>query len=71
MPYLEANEKTLFFHSTEPVDGEKYRDLAVLAIHGLGSSHAFYLSLFSHLTDAGLRCTVYDTYGTSLHSIHV
>ncbi|KAH8886555.1 alpha/beta-hydrolase [Thozetella sp. PMI_491] len=66
MPFTEANGKRLFYYKAEPVKAVQPQNLSVLAIHGLGSSHAFYLSVFPDLAAAGLTCFSYDTYGSGL-----
>ncbi|KAH8682640.1 alpha/beta hydrolase [Xylariales sp. PMI_506] len=69
MPFLEVNGKRLFYHKTSAEKVSKPgSNLSVLAIHGLGSTHSFYLPVFRQLAEAGFTCYGYDTYGSG-HSV--
>ena len=68
MPFAEtSNGKRLFYVHRKPDTGAPDLGITILMIHGLGSSHSFYMPLLPSLLDAGFSCLVYDTHGTTLH----
>lgn len=64
MPFAEVNGKNIFYAHRAPAAETASLGITVLMIHGLGSSHSFYLPLIPRLLDAGFSCLAYDTYGT-------
>lgn len=68
MPFVEANGKRLFYVHRTPATGTSNLGITILMIHGLGSSHAFYMPLLPRLLEAGFSCLAYDTYGMSLNT---
>ncbi|KAK2768871.1 hypothetical protein FQN54_000731 [Arachnomyces sp. PD_36] len=66
MPFIEANGKRLFYTHRTPGAETSNTGITLLMIHGLGSSHSFYIPLFPYLLDAGFSCLAYDTYGSAL-----
>lgn len=64
MPFVDVNGKRLFYVHRTPAAETSNSGITLLMIHGLGSSHSFYLPLIPSLLDAGFSCLVYDTYGT-------
>ncbi|KAK2751127.1 hypothetical protein FQN57_000202 [Myotisia sp. PD_48] len=65
MPFIQANGKQLFYMHRKP-DGAQDPEITFLMIHGLGSSHSYYVPLFQRLVSAGFGCLAYDTYGSGL-----
>ncbi|KAM0247186.1 hypothetical protein ACHAP5_004266 [Fusarium lateritium] len=69
MPFLKVENKRLFYAR---VDAETESDIsgAVLVfIHGLGSSHSFYIPVMNQLATLGYSSVALDVYGSGLSDL--
>ncbi|KAK7421259.1 hypothetical protein QQZ08_010036 [Neonectria magnoliae] len=68
MPFLEVNGKSLFYAKADP-SSTTQKETTFVFIHGLGSSHSFYIPLMTRLANDGYPCIAFDTHGSGLSEL--
>ena len=66
MPFAQIKGKTLFYSWSRVEHNAQGSNLTLVFIHGLGSSHSFYMTIIPDLVARGFSCLAYDTYGSAL-----
>ena len=61
MPFTTVNGHTLHYTDLPPTDDASAK-LAIIFVHGLGSSQNYYYPVLPALTGKGFRCVVFDNY---------
>src|SRR5258708_763703 len=67
MPYANVNSKCIFYslvHAVSPSRATSSSPIALLFIHGLGSSSSFYVPLVPRVAALGYVCLAIDTHGS-------
>ncbi|KAF5979566.1 transcriptional activator Mut3p [Fusarium coicis] len=65
MPFIKVQNKTLFYAQADAETASKDGPVMVF-IHGLGSSHSFYIPVMNQLAAAGYSSVALDVYGSGL-----
>ncbi|KAF5597112.1 transcriptional activator Mut3p [Fusarium pseudocircinatum] len=65
MPFIKVQNKTLFYAQVDAETASKDGPVLVF-IHGLGSSHSFYIPVMNQLATAGYSSIALDVYGSGL-----
>jgi pimeloyl-ACP methyl ester carboxylesterase len=68
MPFLEIESKRLFYARVDAETGSHTSGPVLVFIHGLGSSHSFYIPVMNQLAIAGYSSIALDVYG-QLHVV--
>lgn len=63
MPFLDVRGKKLFYARVDAETEPKTSDPVLVFIHGLGSSHSFYIPVMHSLAAAGYSSVALDVYG--------
>jgi pimeloyl-ACP methyl ester carboxylesterase len=63
MPFVKLNGRELFYTRRSSTAQPKSSNIAILMIHGLGSSNSFYAPINPVLAAEGLDCIALDTCG--------
>ncbi|CZS81806.1 unnamed protein product [Fusarium graminearum] len=64
MPFLDVRGKKLFYARVDAETEPKTSDPVLVFIHGLGSSHSFYIPVMHSLAAAGYSSVALDVYGS-------
>jgi len=62
MPFIKVQNKKLFYAQVDAETASKDGSVLVF-IHGLGSSHSFYIPVMNQLATAGYSSIALDVYG--------
>ncbi|EXK29310.1 hypothetical protein FOMG_14468 [Fusarium oxysporum f. sp. melonis 26406] len=65
MPFIKVQNKKLFYAQVDAETVSKHGPVLVF-IHGLGSSHSFYIPVMNQLATAGYSSIALDVYGSGL-----
>ncbi|KAJ4006460.1 hypothetical protein NW766_010549 [Fusarium irregulare] len=65
MPFLEVRGKKLFYARVDGKGQPKGRNPVLVFIHGLGSSHTFYIPVMHQLAESGYNSVALDVYGSA------
>ncbi|RBA22165.1 hypothetical protein FPRO05_00512 [Fusarium proliferatum] len=68
MPFIKVQNKTLFYAQVDAETASK-DDPVLVFIHGLGSSHSFYIPVMNQLATAGYSSIALDVYGSGLSAL--
>ncbi|KYK54105.1 alpha/beta hydrolase fold family protein [Drechmeria coniospora] len=66
MPLLKVQGHDLFYSLTPAEADSTPKNVTILFIHGLGSSHSYYASMTPSLAQQGYACLAFDTPGSAL-----
>ncbi|KAM0346214.1 hypothetical protein ACHAPU_005637 [Fusarium lateritium] len=66
MPFLEVENKRLFYARVDAEKESQASSTVLVFIHGLGSSHSFYIPVMNQLASAGYTSIALDVYGSGL-----
>ncbi|KIL87617.1 hypothetical protein FAVG1_09325 [Fusarium avenaceum] len=69
MPFLEVGNKRLFYAQVDAETGSHTSGPVLVFIHGLGSSHSFYIPVMNQLATAGYSSIALDVYGSGLSEL--
>ncbi|SPJ73615.1 related to alpha/beta hydrolase [Fusarium torulosum] len=69
MPFLEIGSKRLFYARVDAETGSHTSGPVLVFIHGLGSSHSFYIPVMNQLAIAGYSSIALDVYGSGLSEL--
>ncbi|KAF5024570.1 hypothetical protein F66182_3333 [Fusarium sp. NRRL 66182] len=69
MPFVHVENKKLFYTRVDPRHETKTSGLTLVFVHGLGSSHSFYVPVMSQLATAGYSSIALDVYGSGLSEL--
>ncbi|KAF5657730.1 Mut3p-like transcriptional activator [Fusarium heterosporum] len=69
MPFLEVENKRLFYARVDAEQESPISDTVLVFIHGLGSSHSFYIPVMHHLAAVGYTSIALDVYGSGLSTL--
>ncbi|GKU20773.1 unnamed protein product [Fusarium langsethiae] len=64
MPFLNVNGKKLFYARVDAGTEHKTSGPVLVFVHGLGSSHSFYIPVMHSLATAGYSSVALDVYGS-------
>ena len=67
MPFLEVRGKKLFYARVDGKGQPKGPSPVLVFIHGLGSSHTFYIPVMHQLAESGYTSVALDVYGKNFH----
>ncbi|KAJ4245010.1 hypothetical protein NW762_014216 [Fusarium torreyae] len=69
MPFLDVENKRLFYARVDAETTSKVPGPVLVFIHGLGSSHSFYMPVMGQLAAAGYSSVALDVYGSGLSEL--